>query len=250
MKRCFQLTSDKFTLTSLAIILLLHLNYCTREVKEYPRAGEITDEIFQYYTWSTFSERKFDGNISFAELKKYGNFGIGTFNALDGEMLLLYGALYKFEASGNAIHVPDDLMTPFATVKYFVPDDSILCGRFDSIGKLNDFLQQQISGDTLLAALLITGRFDSVVTRSIPRQERPYPEIEKVVKAQVVSEFKNIDGILVGFYFPPKFTGINFPGFHFHFITGDMKYGGHLIDCKLSECKILIDKSNKLLITL
>jgi acetolactate decarboxylase len=33
----------------------------------------------------------YDGNVTIRELLRHGDFGLGTFNALDGEMLVLDG---------------------------------------------------------------------------------------------------------------------------------------------------------------
>lgn len=43
------------------------------------RIGEITG-------LSALLQGDYDGEITYGELKKYGDFGLGTFNSLDGEM--------------------------------------------------------------------------------------------------------------------------------------------------------------------
>jgi len=40
--------------------------------------------------------------VSSGELKRNGDFGIGTFNALDGEMIGLDGAFYQIKVDGVA----------------------------------------------------------------------------------------------------------------------------------------------------
>jgi acetolactate decarboxylase len=49
------------------------------------------------------------------------------------------------------------------------------------------------------------------------------------------SEFEavNVRGTLVGFWSPPYATSFNVPGYHFHFVSDDRTFGGHVLD--LSE---------------
>jgi len=55
-------------------------------------------------------------NITFAEIKKHGDFGLGTFNDLDGEMVMLDGNVYQITAEGKVVAIGDDALTPFACV--------------------------------------------------------------------------------------------------------------------------------------
>ena len=62
------------------------------------------------------------GSSRSRELKKHGDFGIGTFDALDGEMIVLDGVVYQAKADGHIYQAADNLTTPFATVTYFDSD--------------------------------------------------------------------------------------------------------------------------------
>ncbi len=54
----------------------------------------------------------YEGETTFDNLKKYGDFGLGTVNALDGEMIALEGEFYQIKADGVAAAVPDSMKTP------------------------------------------------------------------------------------------------------------------------------------------
>ena len=69
----------------------------------------------------------------------------------------------------------------------------------------------------------------------------------EVTKNQSVFEYKNLSGTLIGFRFPGYANGINVTGYHFHFISDDRNFGGHLLDCILYEGKISIDQKMKIL---
>lgn len=57
-----------------------------------------------------------------------------------------------------------------------------------------------------------------------------------VASAQVVFEFTQQQGRLVGFWCPP-FVGshLNVPGFHFHFLSADKQRGGHLLEVQVQQ---------------
>jgi len=64
----------------------------------------------------------YDGVLTYGSLKEYGDFGIGTFAGLDGEMVGLDGDFYQVKADGIAYPVSDSLETPFACVTFFDVD--------------------------------------------------------------------------------------------------------------------------------
>ncbi|WP_257237113.1 acetolactate decarboxylase [Nostoc sp. 'Peltigera malacea cyanobiont' DB3992] len=86
--------------------------------------------LFQTSTFNVLSIGVYEGNTNFKELKKYGNFGLGTGNYLDGEMIGLDGKFYQLKADGVASVIPDSMTSPFATVTFFKPQTLInLQGR-------------------------------------------------------------------------------------------------------------------------
>jgi alpha-acetolactate decarboxylase len=64
----------------------------------------------------------YDGYLTLGALRAHGDFGIGTFHALDGELILLDGVFYKVRGDGAVVRPPLSETTPFATVTRFVPD--------------------------------------------------------------------------------------------------------------------------------
>ncbi|MBM3118749.1 MAG: acetolactate decarboxylase [Chloroflexi bacterium] len=80
------------------------------------------DILFQVSTIEALSKGVYDGDVSFKDLKKHGDFGIGTFDGLDGEMVALAGEFYQIKADGKAYAVEDTMVTPFAIVTFFEPD--------------------------------------------------------------------------------------------------------------------------------
>ena len=63
--------------------------------------------IFQYGTMAGIIEGAYSGSLTIEELLKYGDFGIGTFDGIDGEMVILDSKIYKTDYS--VIHIFNQL---------------------------------------------------------------------------------------------------------------------------------------------
>jgi len=208
------------------------------------------DVIFQVSTLHALLEGVYDGEIVFKDLKQYGDLGIGTFNALDGEMIGLGGRFYQIKADGKVYSVDDSMKTPFAVVTFFEPDRTFAVKELMNFNQLKENLDGLLMSRNIPYAFKIDGMFKYVKTRSVPRQKKPYLRLVDVVKKQPTFEFHDIRGTIVGFRVPKYMEGINVPGYHFHFITEDRTSGGHLLECILRDVKVEIDPCFKLLMVL
>jgi hypothetical protein len=104
-----------------------------------------------------------------------------------------------------------------------------------ALKQLQTLVDGLMEGPNLFYAVRVDGRFASVTTRSVPRQQRPYPPLAEVAKTQPVFHLDNVSGTLAGFRFPDFARGLNVPGLHLHFLTEDHRAGGHVLDLVL-EC--------------
>lgn len=177
-------------------------------------------------------EGLYEANTTMAELKTHGNFGIGTFNDLDGELVLLDGIIYQLDINGNAQSIDDNEKTPFAAVCHFEPISTETVEAPLDYKHFQTFLDKCLPSRNMMYAIRVDGRFSRVRTRSVPRTEN-YTPLVKATAAQKESIFSNIDGTLVGFFTPAFIPSVNVPGFHFHFMTLDRSRGGHLLECDL-----------------
>ena len=208
------------------------------------------DVLFQTSTISALMEGAYDGELTCGRLKDRGDLGLGTFDALDGEMIVLDGRVYKVPADGKAYPASDAEKTPFAAVTFFEPDKTA-----SPPGPL-DYKQLAATIDAMLPtknvpyAVRITGKFDYVKTRSIPRQSKPYPRLVDVAKKQPTFEFRSVRGTMVGFRLPKYVEGVNVPGYHLHFLTADRTAGGHVLKLTASTVKIEIDSCSAIHVSL
>jgi acetolactate decarboxylase len=203
--------------------------------------------LFQTSTIDALLSGNYEGDVSFAELKAYGDFGLGTFDALDGEMIGLDGAFYQVKADGRAYEVDKHMKTPFAVVTFFEPREIQNLAAPMNYAALRAHLDGIVAADaTKCHAVRVDGHFRYVKTRSVPRQHKPYPPLVEAVKHQPTFEFYDVRGSLVGFRFPDYVGGLNVSGYHFHFITDDRSAGGHLLECEMHRGELRVDHESDL----
>ena len=199
------------------------------------------DVLYQTSTIGALLEGVYDGHMTCKELRDHGDFGIGTFHALDGEMVVLEGEVYRVGADGKAHSVDDMQRTPFAIATFFDADETLhLAERFD-YKALEQRLDALLPTENILYAIKVEGDFYFVKTRSVPRQSKPYPRLIEVVEKQPTFELHDVHGTIVGFRLPRYMEGINVPGYHLHFLTEDRDAGGHVLDFSTRRVRIEVD---------
>lgn len=205
------------------------------------QAHTSSNTLFQTSTISALSVGIYEGNTNFQQLKKYGDFGLGTVNYLDGEMIGLDGKFYQVKADGVASIIPDAIVSPFATVTFFKPEKLINLKGQMNYQQFQESLDRQLTTKNYPYAIRIRGNFPYVKFRSVPKQTPPYLPLADALKEQSVFELRNVNGTLVGFRTPKYMEGVNVKGYHFHFLTANRKTGGHILDGQFQNAKVEID---------
>ena len=173
----------------------------------------------------------YEERIPFSEIKRHGDFGLGTFDMLDGEMVMLDGRVYQMTADGCVAEVGDDALTPFSCVTFYRPEQHAeLEGEMDYDAFLRR-LQAPLPSANIFYAFRIEGEFAAMKVRSVPKSECYIPLVE-IAKEQPVFEWANIRGTLAGFYTPDFMATVSVPGMHLHFLSDDLAHGGHLLACR------------------
>jgi len=198
---------------------------------------EKTNAVYLSAPINALVEGLYVENTTVARIRRHGDFGLGTFDYLDGEMVILDGRVYQVRSDGNVYSVAGDQHSPFACVTFFSPD------TFDDIGDglaphdLEETLDDLIPSRNMLYAIRIDGEFEHVKCRAAPRSENYKPLVE-ATKDQPVFEFRNVTGSLAGFYTPRFMESLNAPGYHVHFLAEDRLRGGHVMQCSLKKVRI------------
>ncbi len=208
------------------------------------------DGVFQYSTLQALLEGVYDGELECGELLSHGDLGIGTFNALDGEMIVLDGQCYQAKANGSIQRVPGNWSTPFATVTPFDEDEILHLGQVSSLDVFTATMDKAATNRNLPLAFRVDGTFTYIKTRSVPAQKKPYPRLADAAKRQKVTEIKNVTGTIVGFRLPQYLNGVNVAGYHMHFIDSKHRWGGHVLDFWAPALRVALDPSTDLRIVL
>jgi len=141
----------------------------------------------------------------------------------------------------------DKALVPFTVVKFFQPDFVVETGTFTDYPALKKLVEKQFSSPNYIYALKVTGTFTRIKCGSAEKQELPYEKtLSEAIANRPVFESENIQGTLVGFWFPEYVGGVNIPGFHLHFISTDETKAGHVLEFEAANLKIEIDQSSGL----
>jgi len=222
-----------FTIIALIIVIMLiaHLSFITSEA----------NELYQVSAFNVFASGNFDRNITFTELTKHGDFGIGTLNGLNGEMVALDGRFYQIPVTGVPREIDFSEKTPYATVSFFEKDFTFQIENVSTYLNLVSIINSTLSNYSLIYAIRVDGYFDFVKTRSVPMQYEPYTTVTEVVKNQTVFNLNGVKGTAVGYFFPDSLNGVDAVGYHLHFLTDDHTGGGHLLECTIKSADVEID---------
>jgi acetolactate decarboxylase len=212
--------------------------------KDY-RAGE----LYQTSLMSALMAGIYEGEMTYGEIRKHGDFGLGTFNELDGEMVGFDGTFYQLRSDGTARPVAPDQKTPFAVVTFFQSEKELDLAQPLTKSELLAWIEKGTDAN-LFTAVRVDGIFDEVRTRTVARQARPFPPLTEAAKHQAERVFNDVQGTLAGFRSPVFAQGIGVAGFHLHFLRQDKQAGGHALDYQLRAGKVRICKVHDLRVEL
>ena len=190
--------------------------------------------LFQISTSSALVEGVYSGSIPSSVLLEHGDFGLGTFEDLDGEMVIFDGQIYQ--VADRVRHRTDDFLVPFASVTHFRAESSFEIDKVARLKNIELACDQQRISDNLFYALRLDGIFETIHARAVhavPQNTR----LLDAAKTQSEFRFEDIEGTLVGFWSPRYSSSFSVPGYHLHFISKDRTKGGHLLDCSARKLK-------------
>lgn len=172
----------------------------------------------------------YDGIASYQSVKAHGDFGLGAPDQLDGEITILDGHVYQTQASGRTFEPDDTAQTAYAFVHPFRADTSITFDGPVDKHALETLLDHQLTNPNGLYAVRVSGHFRQVRTRAFPPvSQKPYGALTTMMARQRFFDWEGVPGDLVGYRLPALLSGINIPGYHFHFLTQDKTKGGHVL---------------------
>lgn len=186
-------------------------------------------KLYEHGTLAALMAGNMAGTLSVGDLLKHGSTGIGTFDSLDGEVIILNGEVYQAVSDGHVNHVTDrQAKMPFASVHFPDHPAAVELNQVD-FDRLNGSFVKEHQLANVFAFLRLNGRFQTVHTRIAPKQKQPYPSLLAVAQRQPEFHYTDLKGTILGYYAPAVFGSITAAGWHLHFISADRQVAGHLL---------------------
>lgn len=220
------------------IALSLALYSCKNDTKqentfvEKEEVAEVRpDTYFHYSIWWAFVNKVFDGDLKVSTLKANGDIGLGSFDLLDGEMVMLDGVPYRITEDGVVSIGADDDEIVYANAAFFEEDGSFPINEEVDFEQFREAINKDLPSHNFFYAFKVHGTFKTLKLGGLNKQEKPFVDgLDVLIPARPIFEGEDIVGTMVGFYCPQFIGNINVAGYHFHFISDDLKMGGHVME--------------------
>jgi len=196
--------------------------------------------VFQVSTSGALVAGVYDREVSVQALLEHGNFGLGTFADLDGEMVVVDGHVYQIQGSGRVTEAARDAGAPFAVVTWFKPDTEVSISSVRSFRDLQARCDEFRHSGNIFYALRLDGHFKRMRTRAV-NPPQPGTRLVAAAKAQSEFTFTDVDGSLVGLWSPGFASAFSVAGYHFHFLSADRHHGGHLLELEAEALQLKIE---------
>lgn len=201
----------------------------------------VKNVLFQTGVFISLMQAVYEGKMDFATLLQKGNFGLGTPDLVNGEIIILDGQCYCIDAAGKAFLIDTSVKTPFSAVTHFAPKITLGLENISSLKMLEEFLLKHLNNKNIFYAIRIDATFESIFCRSEACQSKQsQPLYESLPKLQKTFTLNNTEGSAVVFYTPSYAGQINVAGFHLHYLNKERTAGGHVFDLSLIKGKAYI----------
>ena len=192
--------------------------------------------------------------ITVKELIQHGDSGLGTFENVDGEMIVADGHCYRADEKGSVQEMPPETGVSFASVTFLQLERRENLTEITDIESLKSLLTVKIEerfGLNSMHIVRINGFFEEIKARAENGFHSQHISLKDILsKTQKDFVFRELSGSLIGVYYPDYMDGINMPGWHFHLISDDKTRGGHVFDLHMTNGEAIIDKIQRLTIQL
>jgi acetolactate decarboxylase len=193
--------------------------------------------LYQVSTSAALVKGVYQGAVRVSRLLSHGDFGLGTFVGLDGEMVVLDGVCYQVSAAGKVASVDGEQLVPYAVVTRFDAAFRADHRKIDGFDALVAACDELRDSNNVFYAFRASGAFESVKSRVM----KPVAEgtsLKTAASGQQEFLFENLRGTLVGLWSPGFASSFSVPGYHFHFLSEDRQKGGHVLECRASDLAI------------
>lgn len=179
------------------------------------------------------------GSVTVGALTTHGDFGIGTFDDFDGEMVVLDGTAFQVTRDGVAVADPDDHV-PYAVVVNFSPDTTHEVDEVESFDDLLAHLDGLRTTDNEFFAIRADATFAHVKTRAVCKSQGD--DLVEAAQAQAEFEFDDVTGTILGFWSPAYTKAVSLAGWHLHFLDVDHVRGGHVLRVRGGDLRVQVQR--------
>jgi acetolactate decarboxylase len=205
--------------------------------------------LYQVSTSAALVVGAIEGAVQVKSLPEHGDLGLGTFEDLDGEMVIVDGHVFQLKGDGSVRERSDDGLAAFVAITKFVADTQMDLERAADLNALLTAFTQLRHSENVFYALRVDGNFDYMHVRAVCKSAEGTHLLDAAA-AEREFEFRNVTGSLVGFWTPEYAKTLNVPGYHLHFLSSDRTHGGHLIECSGSAFHLQVQQINDFHVTL
>jgi acetolactate decarboxylase len=205
--------------------------------------------MFQVSTVGALVEGVYEGAVRVGALREHGDFGLGTFEGLDGEMVALDGVFYRVRDDGALHPVEDDVLSPYATITRFVPDRTVIlppCADVHALAAALDGLRDSVNH---FFAFRVTGTFPTLHVRAACKVPEGTPLVD-ATKLQTEWNLEDVTGTLVAFWSPAYAAHFDVPGYHLHVVDEARARGGHVLAGSTTEIEVAVQRLEQLVVAL
>ena len=205
--------------------------------------------LYQISTSTALVQGVYQGCVTVGKIKAHGDFGLGTFDALNGEGLMLDGHVFQALGDGSVIEPPASSSAPFWVSTEFEADRSLTLESVDSWEDLCQQLDKFRNSQNLFSAIRIDGMFDLIHYR-VACKSAPGTDLVTATSHQAEFTLHDVGGTLMGFWSPSYARTFNIPGYHLHLLSENHQHGGHVLGIKGRNLKLQIMDANNIVMAL
>ena len=190
-----------------------------------------TGWVAQAGTYDYLVQPDYDGLAPLSAVVGDATIGLGTFDRLDGELVMVGGTVYRVGTDGVPQVASLSRTTPWLEAVRFTPQASMRVPAGTACSGLVPLIDDLAGTTGGMVAVRLIGTFDVLTARSVPAQTQPYPPLSEVVATQTVFPLTDARATLVGFRTGSDLLGVGAPGLHLHGLTKGRDAGGHILGC-------------------
>ncbi len=188
--------------------------------------------LFQVSTSTALVQGIYNGCMTVAEIKKHGDFGLGTFDELDGEV-------WHAKSTGSLALAADDELAPFWATTNFIAQTSCILNVVAGWDDLCQQLDRLRKSQNIFTSICIKGVFKHIQYRVACKAEQG-TDLVSATNNQAVFDLNDCSGTLVGFWTPEYAKTLNVPGYHLHLLSDDRKFGGHVLSLSAVDVQLML----------